>query len=523
MLSLQIIEEVAMSQERLSMRKIGEVLRLKWSCDLSNRAVARSCRISHSTVSDYLTRAEKAGLKWPLPETLTEDELYQLLFPEKNQDEKASSKPLPDWEKVRKELKKRNVTLRLIWVEYKEDHPDGYQYSQFCDLYRQYIQKLDPPMRQNHKGGEKLFVDYAGDTIPITDPKTGEVWQAQIFVAVQGASSYTYAEAQASQELFHWIGGHVRAILFFGGCNQIIVPDNLKQGVKSPCWYDPDLNQTYLEMAQHYGVAILPARVKKPRDKAKAEVGVQVVERWILARLRNRTFFSLAECNRVIRGLLDEINKRPMAHLQKSRLELFAELDRPALQPIPAEPYEYATYKTARVNIDYHVDFEKHFYSVPYAFIHEEVRIRATERLVEIFHKSKRDPIATHPRSHTPGRYSTQTDHLPPKHQKAGEWNPERLKRWAEEIGPKTADLVGAILSSRQHPEQAFRSCLGILRLSGQFTQTQMEMACQIARETQTLNYRGVKEVLDTLPPLPVPDATPLPSHENIRGNAYYQ
>jgi len=512
-----------MSQERLSMRKITEVLRLKWTCGLSNRAIGRSCRISHSTVSEYLVRAEQAGLSWPLPESLDEDGLYWLLFPEKVQAAERLAKPLPDWEQVRKELKKRSVTLRLLWDEYREGYPDGYGYSQYCELYRQYVKKLDPPMRQNHKAGEKLFVDYAGDTIPITNPETGEVWQAQVFVAVQGASSYTYAEAQASQELPNWIGGHVRAMAFFGGATQIVVPDNLKQGVKSPCWYDPDLNQTYLEMAQHYEVAVIPTRVRKPRDKAKVEVAVQVVERWILARLRNRTFFSLAELNQAIRKLLDDLNQRKMAHLEKSRRELFEEVDRPALRPLPERPYEYATWKAARVNIDYHVEFEKHFYSVPFTLIHEEVRIRATERLVEIFHKSRREPVAIHPRNPTPGRYSTLKAHMPTKHQKAGEWSAERLVRWAGEIGPQTAQLVLAILSSRQHPEQAFRTCLGILRLSGQYAQAQMESVCQLAQEAKMLNYRGVKALLETLPPLPNPEAAPLPTHENIRGNTYYQ
>src|SRR3990172_1150540 len=325
-----------MSQERLSMRKITEVLRLKWTCGLSNRAIARSCRISHSTVSEYLARAERAGLTWPLPETLDEDGLYRLLFPEEVQAADVPARPRPDWERVRKELKKRSVTRRLLWEEYREDHPDGYGYSQFCELYRRYVKKLDPPMRQNHKAGEKLFVDYAGDTVPITNPETGEVWQAQIFVAVQGASSYTYAEAQASQEMANWIGGHVRAMAFFGGATQIIVPDNLRQGVKSPCWYDPDLNQTYLELAQHYEVAILPTRVRKPRDKAKVESGVLVVERWILARLRNRTFFSLAELNAAIAALLEELNHRPFKKLEGSRRSRFVELDQPALRPLPA-------------------------------------------------------------------------------------------------------------------------------------------------------------------------------------------
>jgi transposase len=511
-----------MSQERLSVRKISETLRLKWACGLSNRAIGRSCQISHSTVSEYLKCAEAAGLKWPLPEGLDEDSLYRLLFLEKAADRPAV-RVVPDWEGVRKELKKRHVTLRLLWMEYREDHPDGYGYSQYCDLYRRYTLKLDPPMRQKHKAGEKLFVDYAGDTVPITDPETGEVRQAQIFVATMGASSYTFAEAHLSQEMPHWIGGHVRSQAFFGGVTQIIVPDNLTQGVKRVCRYEPDLNPTYLEMAQHYGVAIIPARVRRPRDKAKVEVGVQVVERWILARLRNRTFFSLAELNRAIAQLLEELNNRPMEHLGKSRKQLFEELDRPALRPLPQTPFEYATWKTARVNIDYHVEFEKHFYSVPYELIHQEVRIRASERMIEIFHKSKPEAVAIHPRSHVLGRYSTQTAHMPTKHQKAGEWTPDRLQRWAEDIGPHTSQLIQAILTSRRHPEQAFRSCLGILRLSSQYARSQMEIACQMAREEKELNYRGVKAILELLPPVSPSENPSLPTHENIRGDSYYQ
>ena len=512
-----------MTQERLSMRKIAEVLRLKWECRLTNREIARSCSISHSTVSEYVKRAEAAGIQWPIPEALSEDELYRLLFPEKAKAAELAVKPLPDWEKVRKELKKRSVTLRLLWEEYREAYPKGYGYSQYCDLYRGYVKKLDPPMRQNHKAGEKLFVDYAGDTIPITNPETGEVTPAYLFVAVLGASSYTYAEAQISMEMPHWIGGHVRTFAFMGGVTQIVVPDNLRQGVKSPCWYDPDLNQTYQWMAEHYGVAVIPARVKKPRDKAKAEVGVQVVERWIIAKLRDRTFFSLIELNQAIRPLLEEINVRKMKHLEKSRRELFEELDQPALRPLPEQPYEYAISKIARVNIDYHIDFEKHLYSVPFILIHEEVRIRASERMVEIYHKSQLEPVAIHPRSNVPGRFSTQTAHMPPKHQKAGEWTGERLERWASEIGPHTAQLIHAVLSSRQLPEQAFRSCLGILRLSSQYTHPLMETACQDALQSKTLNYRGVKAVLEMLQPVSTPQPAPLPSHENIRGNAYYK
>jgi len=513
-----------MSQERLSMRKVTEVLRLKWGCGLSNRAIARSCRISHSTVNEYLKRAEVAGVKWPLSNEWEEGEVYRLLFPEKEAETVVRDpKPMPDWEEVHRELQKRGVTLRLLWVEYREQFPDGYGRSQFCELYRLWAQKLNPPMRMVHKAGEKLYVDYAGDTVPITDPETGEVSKAHIFVGVLGASSYTYAEAQRDQTLPNWIGGHIRAFAFLGGLPQIVVPDNLKQGVQKPCRYEPDLNPTYREMAEHYALAIIPARVRHPRDKSKVEVGVQVVERWILARLRKRIFFSLAELNQAILKLLKELNNRPMEHLQKSRRELFEELDQPALRPLPERPYEYAIWKAARVNIDYHIEFEKHFYSVPYTLIHQEVRIRATEHMLEVFHKSSLLPIAIHPRQRIPGRYTTASAHMPPHHQQAAEWSPERLLRWGEEIGPETRQLVQAILASRRCPEQAFRSCLGILRLSSPCSHPQMETASRMALQGKILNYSGFKEILQHLPPpQPGVEIPALPTHDNIRGEAYY-
>ena len=509
-----------MSQERLSMRKIREILRLKWECQLSQRTIARSCRISRSTVSEYVKRAEAAGLSWPLPESLSEEELYRLLFAEK-QPSQPAEKVLPDWKEVRNELRRKSVTLKLLWTEYRERHADGYGYSQFCELYRKWLQKLDPPMRLTHKAGEKLFVDYAGETVPIVNPETGEIIQAEIFVTVLGASNYTYAEAQASQDKANWIGGHVRALFFLGGVPQLIVPDNLKSGVKDPCYYEPDLNPTYQELAEHYGVAILPARVRKPRDKAKVEVGVQVVERWILARLRQRTFFSLAELNQAIRRLLAELNTRPMQHLEQSRRQLFETVDRPALRPLPERPYEFAEWKAARVNIDYHVEYDKHYYSVPHSLIHEEVQLRATEGLIEIFHKSQRQPVAVHPRSQAPGRFTTQTAHMPAKHQKHLEWTPERFLKWARDIGPATVQCVQAVLASRQHPEQAYRACLGILNLANRHGRERLEAACLQAIPGQRFSYREVKDLLDHLPASPETGAIP-PDHDNLRGQTYY-
>jgi transposase len=511
-----------MAQERLTMRKIAEVLRLKWECGLSNRAVARSCCISHSTVAEYLQRAEEAGLSWPLPADLGEDGLVEILFPQASPSATRVI-PSPDWSIVHRELRKTSVTLRLLWVEYREAHPDGYGYSQFCALYRAWAKRLKPSMRLSHKGGEKVFVDYAGQTLPVIDPDTGETRDAQIFIGVLGASNYTYAEAQWHQDLPNWIGAHVRMFAFLGGVPHIVIPDNLKAGVKHPCRYEPDLNPTYQDLAQHYGTAIIPTRVRKPRDKAKVEVGVQVVERWILARLRNRTFFGLADLNQAIRELLEELNDRVMEHLGRSRRQLFRELDQPALKPLPQQRYEYATWKKARVNIDYHVEFEKHYYSVPYGLVHKEVFVRATQFTIEIFHNNQR--VASHRRSNARGRHSTLSDHMPPAHQQYLDWSPERFSRWARTIGPHTAQAIHALLHSRQHPQQAYRSCLGLLRLADHYGKDRLEAACRRALPAGIHTYKGVKNILDAQldqVQLEEPSTVVPKTHENIRGRTYY-
>ncbi len=512
-----------MPRERLSMRKIREVLRLKWASGLSNRAISRSCNIAHSTVRHYLRRAKAAGLTWPLPEGLDEDQLDLMLFPTPAPPS-GRTIPEPDWKSVHTELRRKGVTQRLLWLEYREAHPDGYGYSHFCDLYRLWAKRLRPPMRLTHKAGEKMFVDYPGQTVPVVDLPTGEIRQASIFVAVLGASSYTYAEAQWAQDLPNWIRGHMRALAFFGGVPEIIVPDNTTTGVKHPSYYEPDLNPTYQDMAEHFNAVVIPARVRKPRDKAKVEVGIQVVERWILARLRNRTFFGLVELNRAIHELLEDVNNRVMRHLGKSRRELFEALDRPALKPLPAEAYEFAIWKKAKVNIDYHVEFDRHFYSVPYRLIGQEVFLRASENTLEIFHKHQR--VASHPRSRVPGRYSTLADHMPPAHRFYGEWSPERLLRWAQQIGPQTRQLIEAILGSRLHPQQAYRSCLGILGLAKRYSPERLEAACARALPAGIRSYRGAKNILDTrLDQLQLEETiSAIPErHANIRGASYYQ
>jgi len=520
-----------MSQERLTVRKIKEILRLKWECQLSERAIARSCRISRSTVGDYVRRAETAGLKWPIPETLDDNQLYELLYPRSSQvNPKAAY--LPDWQHIHLELRKKGVTLRLLWMEYLEQHPQGYGYSQFCQLYRDWSGKIQPTMRLNHKAGEKMFVDYAGQSVPVIDPKTGEIHEAQIFVAVLGASSYTYAEAQWHQDLPNWTGGHVRAYAFFGGVTEVVVPDNLKAGVTHPSRYDPEINQTYQEMAEHYGVAVVPARVAHPRDKSKVEVGVQNVERWILARLRNQKFFSLYELNQAIRELLGELNQRKMEHLGKSRRELFELVDQPALKPLPVTPYEFALWKKARISIDYHVEYEGVFYSVPCHLYPAEVLIRAAEKTIEIFANGKR--VALHPRAHHQGAHYTLPEHMPSDHRFYGEWSPERFIRWAEKIGPATTKIVQIELESRQHPEQAYRACMGILGFARKYTPGRLESACRYALANEIQTYRGIKNILTNhLDQLTSSDAScaqseglpqpflPLP-HTNIRGKDYY-
>lgn len=512
-----------MPQERLSMRKIQEVLRLKWESGLSNRAIARSCSISPTTVKEYIRRAQAAGLSWPLPESLDEDQLYRLLFPKAARCSQREI-PEPDWQTIHTELRRRGVTRRLLWLEYREAHPDGYGYSRFCELYRLWARKLDPPMRLSHRAGEKMFVDYAGQTVRVIDPQTGEMLEAHIFVATLGASSYTYAEAHWTEDLPNWVAGHVRAFAYFGGAPEIVVPDNPKTGVKHPSRYEPDLNPTYQDLAEHYGTVVIPARVRKPKDKAKVEVGVQVVERWVLARLRNRTFFGLGELNLAIRELLEELNDRPMRHLGKSRRELFEALDRPALKPLPAEPYEFATWKKTKVSIDYHVEFDGHYYSVPHRLIGEKVFLRATERTVEVFHKHQR--VASHPRSRARGRHTTKAEHMPPSHRYYAQWSPDRFLHWAEKIGPQTRALIERVLASRRHPQQAYRTCLGVLGLAKRYSQQRLEAACARALPAGIRSYKGLKNILDThldQVPLEEPASMSLDPHANIRGPSYYR
>jgi transposase len=512
-----------MSRKRLSMRQVHEVLRLKWAVGLSERQIARSLGLSRPTVAAYVQRAHVAGLSWPLPEGLDAATLEQRLFP-------SSSPPVPttrlvpDWATVHHELKRKGVTLFLLWQEYKAARPEGFQYSWFCQAYRAWASKLNLVMRQSHRAGEKLFVDYAGQGIPIVNTQTGEVHEAALFIAVLGASNYTYVEATWTQSLPDWIGSHVRAFAALGGVPEIVVPDNLKAAVTRAHRYEPELNRTYADLAHHYGVAVIPARAAKPRDKAKVEVGVQVVERWIVARLRHHTFFTLAEVNATIRELLPALNARPFKKLPGSRQSLFAALDRPALQPLPAQPYEYAEWKRARVNIDYHVEVEGHYYSVPYALVKQQLEVRVSAQVVELFHKGTR--VASHLRSRLKGRHSTVAEPMPPAHRHYVEWTPQRLSRWAADSGAATAQVVETILASRPHPQQGFRSCLGIMRLGKSYGTERLEAACHRALTIGACSYKSIESILKNgLDRTPLPGSPPAPAalrHANIRGPEYY-
>ncbi len=512
-----------MPAERLSMRKVREVLRLRWALKLSARQVAGSLAMGRSTVAEYLQRAGAAGLTWEEVEALSDGELEERLFPAPAR-KAAGTRPLPDWAQVKQELRGQHVTLYLLWEEYRLTHPDGYGYSRFCDLYRTWRAKLDPVMRQDHKAGEKLFVDYAGDTVPVVCEETGEVTEAQIFVAVLGASSYTYAEATWTQGLRDWTGAHVRAFSFIGGVVELVVPDNIKTGVTHSCRYEPELNPTYQEMLSHYGCACTPARVRRPRDKAKVECGVKYVETYLLARLRKITFFSLADLNGAIAGLLQKLNNEPFQKLPGSRRSEFERADKPALAPLPVSTWEYAEWQKARVGPDYHVAVRGHYYSVPYQLVREQLDVRLTAATIECFLRGKR--VASHLRSLRQGRHTTLPAHMPRAHREYAEWTPERLISWARETGPETARLVEAIMASRPHPQQGFRSCLGLLSLGKTYGRERLEAACRRALLIRGLSYKSVKSILVAgLDHEPLPAERPVQlslSHENIRGPEYY-
>ena len=536
-----------MPAKRLPMRQIREALRLKYTLGQSNRQIGQALGIGRTTVGDCLRRVALAGLSWPLPDDLDDAALEARLFAQPGG---RHHRPQPDWSVVHRELKRPGVTLRLLWEEYRATEPDGYSLSRYCQLYHAWRSQISPVMRQRHIAGEKMFVDYAGHTIEVFDLDTGEVRQAQIFVAVLGASNYSYAEATWSQTLPDWITSHVRAMTFFRACPKIVVPDNLKSGVTKPCFFEPRINPTYADLAAHYGVAIIPARPRMPRDKAKVEVGVQIVERWVLAKLRHRHFTSLGALNQAIFQLIGELNRKPSRHLGASRLELFYQIDKPALQPLPKEAYEFAEWKQCRVGIDYHVEnpvcsriaakirhdepdlrsfapaggeIDKHYYSVPHGLKRQPITARITATTVELFHRGRR--VAVHLRSRQARRHTTIDEHMPSAHRRYAGWTHERLREDAAAVGPDTACLVDAILRKKPHPEQGFRACLGILRLRKTYGPDRLEAACGRALLINGLSYTSVASILKNNLERQKPEQSkdgPVIHHANLRGGSYF-
>lgn len=515
-----------MPAERLVMRKTKEILRLRWSCFMSVRAVARSCEVSRDTVKQYERRAHQAGLRsWEAVQEKEEATLERLLFPPAPR--RGRSRPLPDWGEVHRELQGKGVTLQLLWEEYKASHPeDGLQYSRFTGLYRAYRRRLDLSLRQVHKAGEKTFVDYCGQTVPVRDPHSGELRLAQIFVAVLGASSYTYVEATWTQQLSDWTGSHERAFAYFGGTSEIVVPDNLRSAVHKACRYEPALNPTYQDLAEHYAVAVVPARVRKPKDKAKAEAGVLLVERWILACLRHREFFSLEELNGAIRQLNERLNTRPFRKMPGSRRSRFLELDQPALRPLPAERFEYADWLKMRILPDYHVEVAGHYYSVPCSLVGQVIEVRLSAASVECLHRGRR--VACHLRSAEAGAMTTVPEHMPRAHREYLEWTPQRLLDWAAAVGERTAEMAAVLLVAKRHAAQGFQAAMGLPSLARRYDEQRLEAACHRALCLGASSFASVRSILDSgldRRPLPAtaPEEPPALAHENVRGSAYYR
>jgi len=502
------------------MRKLREILRLRLRSELSLRQINSSLRLSLGAVQKVARQAEELKLEWPAIEKLNEQELASLFYPESD-NHISSQLMLPDWSDVHRELKHKYTTKHLLWEEYTQQYPNrSYSYPQYCHLYNEWFKKQKRSMRQTHKAGEKLFVDYAGQTMPIVCQNTGEVRFAQIFVAVLGASNYTFCEATWSQRLVDWLNSHARAFAFFGGVPEMVIPDNLKSGVTKACRYDPDLNPSYQQLAAHYGVAVVPARPRKPQDKAKAEVGVQIIERWILARLRHHTFFSLAELNHCIRALLDEVNNKPFQQLKGTRKQWFDTIDKPVLKALPKHQYEYTDIQQVKVNVDYHIQYDQHLYSVPHQLVGERLELHAKDKLIELYFQNQR--VASHARVHRPGM-STTPEHMPVRHEKHHKWNAKRLMNWAKDLGDEVLIWVQALLNQKQHEEQAYRVCLGLLNLSRTYPPERINNACGIANQHHLYRLKPIKGILqsnqDTLRTDKTEQRPLLPqSHENIRG-----
>jgi transposase len=503
------------------MKKIREVMRLLLDRGASVRQIAAACNIGRSTAGEYAERARAAGLTWEGVSRLSEEELTAMLFPEKSV-ANTLSRPLPDWNEVRAQLAHKGMTLMLVWENYKKAHPGGYSYSRFTRFYSNWLKSTDLRMLQFHKAGEKMFVDWSGLKVKLTDPETGEIWQAPVFVSALGASQYTFAKAYKSEELKWWLAAHVEAFEFYGALPEIVVPDNLKTGVTKPCRYEPAINQAYAELAEFYEVAVLPARVRKPRDKAKVENAVQQVERRVLAHLIQRTFFTLEEVNEAINEKLRELNERVMKGPQSCRKDLFQAEELPAMRPLPDARYCYAEWKRVKVAPDYHVEVEGRLYSVPFSLSGKHVEVRVSSGTVEVFHAGKR--MASHLRSISRRGFTTDPSHMPERHKKHAGWTSERMIRWAGTVGPNTSAFAEALLKGKLHPEHGFRMCMGVISLEKRFDKNRLEAACAKALSLGALSYQSVKSILEkNLDAAPsVQELPPLPSHDNVRGGSYY-
>jgi transposase len=509
------------------MRKINEILRLHFDCKLSNREIASSCSISRSTVSEYIHRAQAAGLSWPLPADCDEVQLEQMLFPSHSGRPKTTA-PTPDLGEIHEKLKQKGMTLALLWERYKKDNPEGFQYSHFCELYREWSKRVDVVMRQTHRAGEKLFSDFAGTRLHVTDASTGEIRDAHLFVAAAGASSFTYAEAFPSENSEAWCMGHAHTFMYMGGVTEKIVPDNPRSVIDKPSPYEPDVHGDFHYMASFFGAAVIPARVGKPRDKAKVEAAVKVATMWIIAALKDRTFFSLAELNTAVKDLLEKLNNRPFKKMPGSRRSVFEAVERAALKPLPPGRYEYTKIGYSKAGLDYHISVDGHLYSVPYEHARQKLEYRLTSKTLEVFFQGKR--IASHHRLWIQGKSSTLKEHMPSHHMKYQdvyvEWTPERVISWAAQIGESTAIAAESIMRSKPHPELGFRACLGVVRLARAWGNARVDAACRRAVELNACSYKYIKLILESGSGDARPAAKQLTlsiAHDNVRGPEYYK
>jgi transposase len=504
------------------MRQLRPILRLHLECGLSQRECARALGVSKTTVSNVASMARICGLDWAAVQELSDSELETRLYGRLSTRDPSYTEPNYAW--IHQELKRPGVTLQLLWEEYSRGTPQAYKYTSFCVKYRAWAASLKRSMRQIHEVGNKLFLDYAGQTMPIVDAHTGEISKAQIFVAVLGASNYTFACATHTQTAADWAGSIIQALEFFGGVPRLLVPDQPRSLMTQPDRYEPVAHRLLQELCDHYDTAVLPARPAHPRDKPKVENAVLVVERWILARLRNRRFFSLAELNKAIATLLTDLNERAFKKLPGCRREAFERLEQKALRALPATRMQIAKFKKARVNIDYHVELDGHYYSVPQRLVRTQVELRITASTVEIFASHQR--VAIHPYNPRQGAHTTLAEHMPAAHRAHSEWSPGRLIAWGERIGAATAAVVRWQMEHRPHPEQGYRSCLGLKSLARQYGAERLEAACARAQSIRAPTYRSIKSILASgldgqqLPSEPTQSTLPL--HHNVRGPDYY-